>query len=297
MYQALFRVQGKSFRMHKLSQYALVISIGPYHVRIACISEPEKRCLALEVYQLTAPALPADQLAAMQKIFQHHAFLATPGWKQAVAYIENQEYTLVPTALFQETAKFNYLQTAIGMVSGKVRHCTHTDLGLTVIFTVPTQLIDGLAGIGHYQLVHQANGMIATCLAYAKERKKKTKEKPVVFAYIQPGHVHITAIKQERLVYYNRFAYTTPAMLLQYILMVMSALSLNPAIDEVIFMGTIGQDSPTYKMIQQYIRFISIIVLPIEGLQYSWRFKKDFIRQHLDLLNFYPATNYLAILK
>jgi hypothetical protein len=285
MYQALFRVQDKSFRMHKLPQYALVINIGPHYVRIACISEPEKRLLTLEVYQLTAPAL--------QKIFQHHAFLATPGWRQAVVCIENQEYTLVPTALFQEVSKIDYLQAAIGVVSGKVRHCTHADVGLTVIFTVPTQLIDELAGIGHYQLVHQANGMVATCLAYAKERKKKIKEKPVVFVYIQPGHVHITATKQESLLYYNRFAYTTPAMLLQYILMVMSALSLNPAADEVILMGTIAQGSPTYKMIQQYIRLISIITLPLEGLQYGWGFKKDFIRQHLDLINLYPATKQL----
>lgn len=290
MYQALFRVQDKSFRMHKLPQYALVVSIGSYYVRIACISELEKRCLALEVYQRTTPASP-------QKIFGHHILLSTPGWRQAVAYIENQEYTLVPTALFKEASKTDYLQAAIGMVSGKVAHCTHIALGLTVIFTVPSQLMDGLAIVGPYQFVHQANGMIATCLAYAKGRKKKIKEKPIVFVYIQPGHVHITATKQESLLYYNRFAYTTSTMLLQYILMVMSALSLNPAADEVILMGTIAQGSLTYKMIQQYIRFISVITLPVEGLHYGWGFKKDFIRQHLDLLNFYPATNYLATLK
>ena len=99
-------------------------------------------------------------------------------------------------------------------------------------------------------------------------------------------------MEKSQLLYYNRFTYHSSDEFLQYILIVMYALALNPAVHEVIVAGNMVRDSLVHKKMRNYIRYVSFSNTP-PYLKFGWSFKKSLIANHFDLLNFYPATGYL----
>jgi hypothetical protein len=250
----------------------------------------------MEAYQIDADN-PAQYLPILQQLFREHPFIATSAWKKVVLCFENQQYTLVPSALFQEKDSADYLKLAVDIADQTVKYCIHTELGLAVVFAVDESIVNWLQKgytTEHCCIIHQANSVIAGTAAYIQAKKLYTEAK--VFVLAEAGHIHITVVEKSQLLYYNRFAYNSSDEFLQYILIVMYTLALNPGVHEVIVAGNIVKNSVVYKKMRNYIRYVSFSEKP-PYLKFGWSFKKDLIINYFDVINFYPATNYLTNLK
>jgi len=296
MYQPVISVKDKRFSVYRLGQYYLLISIGSNRLRISCVDQVSSRCLLMEAYQIDADN-STQYLTILQQLFREHPFIATSAWKKVVLCFENQQYTLVPSALFQENNSADYLKLAVDIADQAVKHCIHTDLGLAVVFAVDESIANWLQKgytAEHCCIIHQANSLIAGTAAYIQAKKLYAEAK--VFVLAESGHMHITVVEKSQLLYYNRFAYNSSDEFLQYILIVMYTLALNPGVHEVILAGSVVKNSLVHKKMRNYIRHVSFSEKP-PYLKFSWSFKKDLIINYFDLVNLYPATNYLNNLK
>jgi len=296
MYQPIISVKDKRFSVYRLGQYYLLISMGSNRLRISCIDPVSNRCLLMEAYKIDADN-STQYLGILQQPFQEHPFIATSAWKKVTICFENQHYTLVPSALFQEKSSADYLKLAVDVTDQAVKYCIHTDLGLAVVFAVDSNIANWLQNgytTEHCCIIHQANSLIAGTVAYMQAKKLYADAK--VFVLAEADYMHITVVEKSQLLYYNRFAYNSSDEFLQYILIVMYTLALNPGVHEVIVAGSVVKNSLVYRKMRNYIRHISFSEKP-PYLKFSWSFKKDLIINYFDLVNFYPATNYLNNLK
>lgn len=291
MYQPVSTFQDKRFNIYKLNQYALLISVGDYRVRIACIEHGTNRCLLLEAYQIENVTSSASLLIELQKFFREHPFIATVGWRKVVVIFENGRYTLIPTPLYQEGYAADYLKLAVDTDQQDVRYYHHdTDLGTTVVFGIDTATIDWLKD-GYqskdFHVIHQASALITSIHFYLY--MKKLVAEATVLVVAEDNMMHITVMDQAKLIYYNRFAYNSSDEFLQYILIVMYTLALTPEFHPVILAGSIARNSVAHKKISSYIRHVSFIERP-PHLQLAWAFKNELLTNYFELLNFYPAV-------
>lgn len=290
MYQPVSAFQDKRFNIYKLHQYVLLISIGDYRLRIACIEHGTNRCLLLEAYQIEKTTSSASLLVELQHFFQGHPFIATVGWRKVVVVFENGQYTLVPTSLYQEDYAADYLKLAVDTdQQGISYYHHHTDLGTTVVFAVDSYIVDWLKQgyqSKEFYVIHQASALIISTHFYL--HKKKLAANPTVLVVAEEHVMHIIVMEQAKLVYYNRFAYNSSDELLQYILIVMYTLALTPEFHPVILTGSITKNSVAHKKIGSYIRYVSFIEKP-PHLQLAWTLKSELLTSYFELLNFYPA--------
>lgn len=296
MYQSILSIKDKRFSVYRLSQYYLLISIGNNRLRVSCVDQESSRCLLMEAYQIEAVD-SSNYLATLKQLFQEHTFLATSAWKKVVICFENQQYTVLPAPLFREEDSIEYLKLAVDVENQAIKHCFHSDLNVVVVFAVDPAISSWLQNgynSDHCYLVHQANSLIAGASSYVIAKRLGAEAK--VFVLAETGYMHITVIEKSELLYYNRFAYNSSDEFLQYILIVMYALALNPATHEVIVTGNMVKNSLIHKKMRNYIRYVSFSDMP-PSLKFGWSFKKNLIINYFDLINFYPATDYLLKLK
>jgi hypothetical protein len=117
---------------------------------------------------------------------------------------------------------------------------------------------------------------------------KKLVTGAIVLVVAENNVMHITAMDQGKLLYYNRFVYTSSDEFLQYILIVMYTLALTPEFHPVVLAGSITKNSIAHRKIRSYIRHVSFIERP-PHLQLAWNLKNDLLTNYFELLNFYPA--------
>ena len=296
MYKSIISIKDKRFSVYRLNQYYLLVSIGNNRLRLTSIDQESDRCLLMEAYQIDSGS-PSAYLVTLKQLFQEHPFLATSAWRKVAICFENQKYTLVPIPLFQEKNSIDYLKLAVNIENESARYCLHPHLNIAVVFAVDDPVAAWLQKgyhPDHCHIVHQASSLIEGAIGYANA--KKLSLEPRVFVLAETDYMHITVIEKSQLLYYNRFAYSSSDEFLQYILIVMYTLALDPSIHEVIVAGNVVKNSLVYRKMRNYIRYVSFSDIP-PHLKFSWSFKKSFIINYFDLLNFYPASDYLNKLK
>ena len=283
-YQLIFSIKDKHFSMDYLAQYYLTISIGRLSFRICCIDSVTNQCLLLEVYKLDH-SLETQHISTIEQLYHNHPWLASKVWHTAILCIENQQYTLIPRPLFQEKDATSYLKLASCIDSNTVQHCAHPHLDLVVAFGVEPWLLKWFQATydqSKRHIIHQASSLIEGILTYLQA--KGLGVLPRLFVLVELEHMHITVIKASNLLYYNRFMYTDSDELLQYILIVMNTLNLDPNMLEVILGGNITPHSSAYRKARNYIANIFFIDRPI-CLKFQRAFKKNIITKHFDLFH------------
>ena len=286
-YQPLLFIQDKRFSIHRLQQYHLAISVGATSFRICCIDPTTSRCLLLAAYKLEAETI-TKRIKAIEQLFQELPWLAAKDWHAITLCVENQQYTLVPEPLFQEENTADYLKLATAMGSNLAKHFVHLRLGIVVAFAIDPMLLAWFQikyAQANFCIIHQASSIIEGVWSYSKAQKVKAL--PRLFALTEPAHIHLTAIQQNNLLYYNRFSYSDSDEFLQYILMVIHTLGLDSHASEVTLGGSITKDSLAYRKACNYIRKVGLSNRP-PYLNLSRAFREKAITtNHFDLLHAY----------
>lgn len=291
MYQPVSTFQDKRFNIYQLSHYILLLSIGDDRLRIACIEYGTNRCLLLQTYQIKRDTASSPLLVVVQQLFREHPFVGTVGWKKVIVIFENEQYTLLPTHLYQDKYAAHYLKLAVGIGQQDVR-CYHydNDLGVTVVFAIETALVDWLKNgyqSKEFYVIHQASALVTSTHFYLNTKKLVAEATVLVVA--EDNVMHITVMDQAKLLYYNRFEYNSSDEFLQYILIVMYTVALKPSFHQVILAGSITKNSVAHKKIRSYIRHVSFIE-KLPHIQLIWWCRKALLTNYFELLNFYPAV-------
>lgn len=282
-YKLLLAVKDKRFDVANISQYHLSIHVSDAYFKVSCVNPVTTQCLLLETYVL-AYSDSHQRVHAIKQLYQDHTLLAK-SWSAVTLCIDNKQHTLVPKALVQEKNLTDYLDFTCLMDGKKIRHFTHSSLGMTVAFAIDSSLLSWCKKTyQHTQLyvIHQASSLIQAIWTYLRENKPCLLPKVLVF--VESNHLHIIVIQENKLLYYNRFEYTSSDKLLHYILIVMRTLKLDASLHEVILGGNITKSSLAYKKARNYIRKL-IFISALPYLKFKGIFSKEIMRAHLDVLS------------
>ena len=293
-YQLLFTSQDKRFDIAALSQYHLSLYISDAYLKIICVNPTTTRCLLLAVYRL-AGECSYQRIQAIEQLYQDHPILANRNWPAVTLCIGNRQYTLIPQQLFQEKKIADYLNFTCPIGSNTMRYFTHSSLNVAVAFAVDPQLLNWFQMTYDYtQLctIHQASSLIQGTWTYLRNHQPSVV--PRVLVFVEASHLHITVIQKSKLIYYNRFEYTSCDELLYYVLIVIRTLKLDTSLHEVILGGDINRHSLAYKKACNYIRKLTLMsTLPY--VKFGRTFPKKRMTAHLDVLSAHLCYGELSI--
>ncbi|MEL6606728.1 MAG: DUF3822 family protein [Bacteroidota bacterium] len=283
-YQPLLAVKDRSFNTAALSQYHLSIHVHDTSFKISCVNPITTQCLFLETYNLPDGTMQ-QQVDAIATIYEDNLLLGAGDWSTVTLCNGSQQYTLIPQDFFQETTAADYLKFACPIGTNTVRYFTHSSINLAVAFAVEPLLLNWFEKTYEHtqlQTIHQASSLIEATLTYLQGENASLL--PQIIVFVGPNHLHIVIVQKDKLLYYNRFVYTSSDEFLYYILSVMSALQLDPSFHEVILAGSIGKGSVAYRKARRYIRKLSIIDKP-PYLKGRRAFSRSILVTHLDVLS------------
>ncbi|MEL6412723.1 MAG: DUF3822 family protein [Bacteroidota bacterium] len=283
-YYPLLIVRDPRFNISQLHQYHLAIQVSDSHLKVSCTEPSTRKCLLLVAYQL-APSQAHRRVRTLEQIYRDHPLLSAESWAAVTLAIENQQYTLVPERLFSADKAVQYLQFACPRTYHTVQHFVHPTLNVATVFAAEPSLLHWFRKTypsPPLRTIHQASSLLEGVWSYFQERRIDIT--PKIFAFVQPTHLHITAMQRGNLLYYNRFQYANSDELLHYILIVMRTLKLDTSFHEVILGGDIAKNSLAYRKARNYIRNLTLSSPP-PHLRFRRAFKKKLIASHFDVLS------------
>jgi hypothetical protein len=291
-YQTTFSIKDKRFDMAQLRNYHLAISLGDTSLRICCIDQISNRCLWIESYILHT-ITPSVRMQAIEQLWKVHPLLANNWWNTVILCIENQQYTLIPKSLFNAKDIDAYLNLATASDHALAKYYVHANLGVVLAFNIDAVLLNWFQTIYEqttFHTIHQASSLISGLSISNYLNHKNLRPSPQIFAMAESDHLHILVMTKAKLFYYNRFPYHDSDELLQYILIVMVTLELDPSSQEIIISGNITKNSLTHRKLQNYIRKVTFSER-LPHLKFGWSFKDSILIQYFDLLSIYTCQN------
>jgi hypothetical protein len=109
----------------------------------------------------------------------------------------------------------------------------------------------------------------------------KNKEEKLAFVHIQKEHFELVIVKNQELLFFNSFQYTTPEDFIYYLLFTCEQLQLNPETVNVHLLGSCTEDDAIYKMAFKYIRNCSL--LEVKHLTAALDVSETALRNHFML--------------
>lgn len=278
----LFRSRWMDPRM--LYKYHLVLQVSPSSFKVSCIRQNTHRCILLEEY-LMPHHTPEDYMAALKQLYREQPLLASQEWGRITLSIANQQYALVPQHMFQEGHEEAYIRFGCPMTHGTVKSTTLSPSNVVVAFALDPSLLDWFYTVytaGSLQVIHQASSLIQGIWTYLHMHYPK----PItsIFVHVEPGCLHIIAIRKGDLLYYNRFVHKNEDEIVHYILIVMRTLQLDTRIDEVIMGGTMVKSRLSYRKACKYIRHVTLVD-KAPYIRFGWFFSRAVAAQYFDVLS------------
>jgi len=202
------------------------------------------------------------------KAFLDHKEL-TKIYDEVLVLHDNNLNTFVPTALFDEEFLASYLQ-----YNTKV---FETDF--YTFDTIQNQEINNVyvpyVNLNNYLLdqfesfdyKHFSSILVERLLTVSKN-----KEEPQVFVHFSAEKFEIVVLKNQGLLFYNSFDYSTKEDFIYYLLFTAEQLNLNPEFFKLHLLGVIAEDDAFFEIAYKYVRNVEL--LDVSTIQNSNNFTK-----------------------
>lgn len=191
-------------------------------------------------------------------LFERHS-LTQKSFSEVIVVHRNNLFSLVPKSLFDPNEMPNYLKfnTKIlatdHMVYDEIEG--HDMMNVYVPFVNVNNYIYEL--FGEFTFKHNGTVMIESLL------KGNTVDKePTCYIHIAHRQMDITIINKKKLVLFNSFNFDTKEDLVYYLLFTMEQLKLDTEHTKLKLFGNVEEGDELYAICYQYVKNVSIFVLP-----------------------------------
>lgn len=234
----------------KKAQLSTFIQLSSSQLFIAKFDESNHQYVALDDYLLSDKADWFKAQKELEKILPAQDFQSG---KQSKLVISDALYTLVPTTLFDEENLSDYLifnHTLNDPDQYKYHFDKLESFDAVIVYAIPRGLEFLLkAKLPAFQQYH-----FATPLLEALGLQQKTKEDFCI--HIQKSRFDLIYIIDNKLHFFNSFAYESAEDFIYYLLYVMEQLQLDREKINLHLSGEIEKESSIYKLLYTYIRNI-----------------------------------------
>lgn len=278
------KIKDDQLNVDRLSLYDLSIQVSKDTFKI-CVTDSEKsRCVLLEDYSFFNINSGKDLIQQLENIFDDHHVLKANFWKSIKLVIRQQGFSLVPVSLFDENFVEDFLQFNYSKKTDEDRiyYYRQQSLDAMNIFVAEKEVVEWFekAYPGRpITLVHSTSPLIEGLL-----KNYSNKEERSIYINIDGHHLTLLVIENRKLEFCNTFHFLTTDDFVYYVLFIFDQLQLNPEHIPVTIWGDLSIDSPIYRRLLKYVRFVSLGKRP-SSLYFSYNFDEIFDHTFFDLYN------------
>jgi hypothetical protein len=195
---------------------------------------------------------PVDLLDHLKKFLTVNSELSQSFSKILVIY-QNELSSLVPKSLYDENYSADYIKFNSKILKSDFLSSDEISINESVNVYVPYMNINNFIfdTFGVFEYKHSSTILIDSLL-----QKEKKSEDATLYLNVNKQHFELVAIKNQKLLLYNSFEYSTKEDVIYYLLFTIEQLQLNPETVKLNLMGLIEKDDQLYQIIYTYIRFV-----------------------------------------
>ena len=191
-------------------------------------------------------------------LFEKHA-LHQKKFTEVIVVHRNNLFSLVPKPLFDSHEMPNYLK-----FSTKILATDHIDfdeieghdiMNVYVPFVNVNNYVYDL--FGEFTFKHNGTVMVESLL-----RGNTSDKKPSCYIHIAHRQLDITVVSNKKLEFFNSFKFNTKEDFIYYLLFTMEQLNLDTENTHLKLFGNIEEGDELYEICYQYVKNVSIFVLP-----------------------------------
>ncbi len=281
-------VKDDEFNVDSIPEYTLSMQIGNKSFRFCILDTRVNKCLWLEDYSFSSILFTEQLLDQLNLIFDDHMVLQAGFWQNIFLSFQNQQFTLIPEAVFKPEQAADYLQLAADttLEPMDVHYYKHVSSGMVNVFAAQRKTIDWFKAVylnKHIQLVHHTSAFIEG-LKYNNSSSAKPSQ--TLSILIEESYLTIALVDGQQLEFCNTYYYTSVQDFVYYTMLVMQELKLNPETCKVILYGGISHDSAIFNTLYKYIRNVNFGAKP-KHLEFGYKFDEVLDHRYFSIYNIY----------
>tara|TARA_B110000014_G_scaffold127889_1_gene88153 strand:- start:2639 stop:3475 length:837 start_codon:yes stop_codon:yes gene_type:complete len=243
----------KKTRIEKTSNIKLSIHISLNGLSFCIIDLISNEIDFLRTYSLSKNTTPKELLKTLKKGFKENNELSNSFSSVKIIHYNNLS-TVVPEPLFDNNNALNYLKFNSKILQNDYaaydeifnNECVNVYIPYVNINNYIFKMFDSFV-YNHYSSI---------ILEKVKLNEKNTIT-PSLYLNINSNHMELIYFVKNKLIFYNRFDFSTKEDIIYYLLFTIDQLKLNPEEIPLVITGNISEDDDNYKIIYEYIRNVS----------------------------------------
>lgn len=273
------KLKDDRFNVEELQRYNLSLQLGNHDFRVAVTDNYTHRCLVLEDYTFIQSE---GIINTLQALYEEHHFLKAGFWNTVKIAFKNSLFSFVPTPLFSKVNMDAYLNVNVSLKDESVFYYKHDKPKSVNVFGANPRSISfftaAYPGI-NLHFLHQTSVLIEGLRQYEDFSHQKH-----MSLLVEKNAINILVYQGDFLLYCNRFTFSLPTQMMQYVMAVMHELQLDQYGTKVIAWGDLKADSQIFEILQTYIYNISFGgKLPL--LSYGYVFDEIEDHNYFDLFS------------
>ena len=284
-YHLVKKVKSEKFNVDHLSQYNLYFLLGKQHFKFCVIDTKSNNCILLEDYLIGSNDQADEIVDALGVIFETHHLLNAGFWNSIKLAFLSHKSSLVPSHLFDKDALSDYLNLNCEVQADEgFYYFKHNTGKMVSVFAANKKIVSWFNKIYpniNIHLLHYSSALIEGVPRQSDNSRLKSMS---LFHNIDSTEVLVH--ENDKLLYCNQFAHQNSSELVNYILVTMDQLGLDPNFNKVQVWGNIDSQSEYFKILYKYIRNISFGKRP-SMLNFSFEFDEIDEQLYFDLLGLF----------
>ena len=243
----------KKTRIKKTSNIKLSIHISLSGLSFCIIDLISNEIDFLRTYSLSKNSTPKELLKTLKKGFKENDELSNSFSSVKIIHYNNLS-TVVPEPLFDKNNALSYLKFNSKILQNDYaaydeifnNECVNVYIPYVNINNYIFKMFDSFV-YNHYSSI---------ILEKVKLNEKNTIT-PSLYLNVNSNHMELIYFVKNKLIFYNRFDFSTKEDIIYYLLFTIDQLKLNPEEIPLVITGNISEDDDNYKIIYEYIRNVS----------------------------------------
>ena len=251
----------------KLNNYSLHYLVKDKEIQVGIIDNEEGKQLLFETYSVKGGAnnITSENLKSI--ILDHHV-LQAGFWQDVTIGFSNQIFSLIPTSLFDDNNKAEYL---------KLTDFEESGLDLCSYKQASTDIVNVFGSDSRFTLVlkelypniiirevHESAAFLESCL-------RESNGENTVFINVESQYFTLCVVKGGKLIFLNSFNFHTTEDFAYYTIVALKELKIDLETEGVQIWGEMAHESPLYEILYKYIRFVEFGKRP-DFIKFSFHF-------------------------
>jgi len=252
-----FELTEPSFDKKKTTEYELSVLLGADSLSY-CIIDKTNRVLSVVKCDFPEETEDKDYADRLETIILRNVPLQQ-SYRIVHLGVFNLSSTLVPTRLYDDTAKSTYLEKMLPLSGDyEIRVDSLTKVSAEHVYVLEDRVAKVLKTyFGGAEIIHSA-----TALYKGVRRSSQENTEKCIYLNVRAEALQVTLFEKGELIFYNAFTYTSSKDFIYYVMLIYDQFNLKPDTTPVHLSGELMEDSEMYHLIYRYIRHLKLVDVP-----------------------------------